>query len=72
MKHALDEGKKKMLEKIEEVEQIKSMYNELKVESAEKSDQLLEEQEKLKFQIKRNETLQEHSDQLELDIERQE
>ena len=38
MKHALDEGKKKMLEKIEEVEQIKSMYNELKVESAEKSD----------------------------------
>ena len=72
MKHSLDEGKKKMLEKIEEVEQIKSMYNELKVESAEKSDQLLEEQEKLKFQIKRNETLQEHSDQLELDIERQE
>ena len=38
MKHSLDEGKKKMLEKIEEIEQIKSIYNELKVESAEKSD----------------------------------
>ena len=38
LKHSLDEGKKQIIERMEEIEEIKSICNELRVQSAEKSE----------------------------------
>lgn len=64
MQHVLDETKKKLkqsqtdvLDKIEELEAIKAEYTNLRQETADKDDQLLEEQEKNNIQTEHNERL---------------